>query len=163
MIVDANVFKGFYQVDIGKAHSLCGCPAALMGLVTPNRPVYHDDGGVLEHEWGAVVDRDWFEAWYSASLVSGIIKFCHAPKNLQLEKQIQGLGFPGGRDAVYIRVALKVVSIEKSCTFYTEDLDFYNPKLKGCPAVTRVATLKSGTGPVSKILAKHDISVSCVP
>lgn len=163
MIVDANVFKGFYQVDIGKAHSLCGCPAKLMSLVTPNRPVYHDDGGVLEHEWGAVVDRDWFEAWYSASLVSGLIKFCSAPKNLQVEKLIQGKGFPGGRDAIYVRVALTVVSLEESCVIYTEDLDFYNPKLKGCPAATRETILKSGNGPVSKILAKHQVTVSCVP
>lgn len=47
--------------------------------------------------------------------------------------------------------------------FFTEDLDFYDPTKKKCPAKTRAKLLSAAAGPICKILKKKDIHVSAVP
>ncbi len=163
MLIDANVFKGYFQLEIGKPHSLNGCPRALMNTVSPTNPVYHDTGGIVEHEWRSVVDQEWFDAWLSANLQSGAVEYLPPTRIISLEKKLKGLGFPAGRDIVYVRVGLSVAEINGSCFFYTEDLDFYDPKLKSRNSATRIKALSSSVGPVSKLLAGVCISVRCVP
>lgn len=163
MLVDANVFQGFFQTHIGKPHVLCGCPATLFRAVTPASPVYHDVGRIIEHEWRGVVDRDWFEAWLATSLASGLIQYLSPTRDPSLEKRLAELGFPRSRDIVYVRIGLSVVAAHLACMFYTEDLDFYDPTQKGCAANRRRAILKAMAGPVPRLLAKSGIQVSCVP
>lgn len=164
MIVDANVFKGYYQFDIGVAHTLCACPGALFSLATANTPIYYDDGNIIESEWKALVDRDWFEPWLASQLTSGAIAYMTPIKDAGLEKNLATLGFPSGRDIVYVRVGLGVAKALKSaCKFFTEDLDFYAPKQKKSPAITRNKILRASNGPVQKLLRKRDIEVGCTP
>jgi hypothetical protein len=163
VVLDANVFKGYFQVDIGRPHCLCGCPKALMAGFTSSNPVHHDDGGVIEHEWRNVVDRDWFDAWLAASLLDGIITYATPTRDVALEKKLQGEGFPSGRDIVYVRLSLAVANARGHCEFFTEDLDFYDPKSKGCQAGRRRKMLQNSSGPVAKLLAKSSINVCCVP
>jgi hypothetical protein len=163
VVVDANVFHGFFQMHIGKAHCLCGCPQTLLSTAASSNPVFHDTGGIVEHEWRNVVDIDWFDAWLASSLLSGTIQYIAPKRDVSLEKQLHANGFPGGRDIVYVRVSLAVAAAYAKCDFYTEDIDFYDPKLKGCKAASRLKLLTSSGGPVAKLLAKHDIDVQCVP
>jgi hypothetical protein len=163
MIVDANVFKGFFQLEIGKLHDLCGCPRQLINSASSENPIIHDRGQIMEHEWRNLVDPDWFEGWLASSLASGLISYTDTPKSGTLEKKIATKGFPIGRDLVYVRAAHQVAEQNGKCYFYTEDLDFYDPKKKGCNTKTRQKILKSSSGPVSKILSKTNIYVSCVP
>lgn len=164
MIVDANVFKGYYQAELGNAHSLCGCPLALFSRATSKNQIYHDIGGIIEKEWEAVVDHEWFEQWLASQLTADIIAYVEQKKDIGLEKRLMSLGFPGGRDFVYIRTGLSASNIQNSrCELFTEDLDFYAPKKKGCAAKARVTLLTSSTGPVAKELKKARIDVACVP
>lgn len=163
MLIDANVFNGFFQFDIGLPHTLQGCPNTLMATVTPSHPVHHDDGGVIEHEWRRVVDPDWFDAWLVSSLQSGLIQYQGPTKNVSVEKQLMNKGFPTGRDIIYVRVGLSVVASKGSCAFFTEDIDFYDPKMKGCKATTRKKILQAASGPVCKVLSKVGLVVECVP
>lgn len=145
MLVDANVFKGYFQVEIGKTHDLRGCPRSLMSSITSDSPVYHDEGGRIEHEWRSVVDPEWFDVWLAASLQSGIVQYLPLTHDVSIEKRLKSLGFPSGRDVVYVRAGMTVVSRLAHCVLYTEDLDFYNPKLKSSNAATRLKVLQASS------------------
>lgn len=121
MLIDANVFKGYYQMDLGKGHDLCGCPQTLFRAVTAQTPVFHDDGRIVEEEWRRVVDRDWFDAWLSASLQSGLVEYLKPSHDASVEKKLQALGFPKGRDIIYVRLGLSATAKRGPCSFYTED------------------------------------------
>ncbi len=163
MIVDANVFKGFYESEMGNAHTLSGCPIKLMSKCTPDTPIYHDVGRIIENEWQQVVDYDWFTTWLSVQLLAGKISYVEPKHDNELEKKMANVGFPKGRDIVYARVCLSVVDLKgQPCTLYTEDLDFYDPKQKKCTAKTRAKLLLAATGPICKILKKKKIHVSSV-
>jgi len=163
MLIDANVFNGFFQSEIGRAHSLHGCPMTLMSCLSTVNPVHHDSGGLIEHEWRNLVDRDWFDVWLAANLQSGIVQYHQGLKDNSVEAQIKAKGFPTGRDIVYVRLGLGIVQSQGVCEFFTEDLDFYDPTKKGGSAANRTKILQKSSGPVAKILAKNGLSVRCVP
>lgn len=163
MLIDANVFNGYFQSQIGRTHVLQGCPNTLISSLSDVNPVHHDPDGIIEHEWRNLVDRDWFDAWLAANLQSGIVQFQNGEKDNSLESKIKAKGFPTGRDIVYIRVGLSLAKNYGGCDFFTEDLDFYDPTRKGGPAATRAKILQNSSGPVAKILAKFGLNVLCVP
>ena len=164
MIIDANVFIGYFHSTIGSPLSLSGCPVILFILGTPTSAFYHDIGRLIENEWQTVVDREWFEPWFASQLMSGVICYVDPIRDAGLERNLTTLGFPTGRDIVYVRVGLSVVATKGSpCTLFTEDMDFYDPKKKGCAAKTRAKLLSVSSGPVCKILGKKNIEVSSVP
>lgn len=163
-MVDANVFKGFFESMMGNQHSLSGCPMQLMSRCSSANPIYHDTGKIIENEWQQVVDREWFEPWLASQLMEGSISYIEPVIDIGLEKRLKNAGFPSGRDIVYARVGIGIVELKgKSCILFTEDLDFYDPTKKSCPAKTRAKLLAAASGPVCKILKKEDIHVSCVP
>lgn len=163
MLIDANVFKGYFQMEIGKPHNLCGCPRQLLEKITSSYPVYYDSGRIIESEWRGVVDFEWFEVWLSSHLQDDSIQFLPTSKNGEVEKKLKNCGFPIGRDLVYIRLALSVVAKQGECSLYTEDIDFFDPTLKSCTAAKRLKTLRGSCGPVAKLLIKHGVNVECVP
>lgn len=163
MIIDANVFCGFFQYQIDRPHCLLGCPNKLMLSLSTQNPVYHDLDGIIEHEWRNLVDRDWFDVWLATSLQSGIVQYQGSVKDPSIESKIKAKGFPTGRDIVYVRVGLGLVKSQGTCNFFTEDLDFYDPTKKGGTAEARKKILKKSSGPVAKILTKTGLAVLCVP
>ena len=163
MIIDANVFKGYFQAEMDKPHSLCGCPKKLFERATPSNPIFHDKGSIMEQEWRDVVSNEWFEGWLAGALAADIISFASADINLTIEKKVKSKGFPVGRDVVYIRVALSVSSKKGACDFFTEDIDFFDPKKKNCNSKTRRQILQKSSGPVAKLLTKSNVFISCVP
>ncbi len=164
MIVDANVFKGYYEAVLGRRHSLCGCPQALISSATSQFPIFHDLDGIVEAEWRQVVDYEWFDAWLSDNLQRGNIQYANPIKDRALEKSLKSHGFPTGRDIVYVRLGLANVSvIGNACNFYTEDIDFYDPALKNSCSKTRLKLISSSGGPIPKVLKKRKIIAQCVP
>ncbi|MBR7791686.1 hypothetical protein KDM87_03695 [Undibacterium sp. FT147W] len=163
MLIDANVFKGFFQVEIGHTHSLCGCPKTLICSASSTLPIYHDTGKIIEHEWGNVVEREWFNEWLATQYVTGNIAIIEPIRDNGVESKITALGFPSGRDIVYVRTGLAVAKINKTCEFFTEDIDFYDPRKKGGSAPARVKAIKGASGPVAKVLRKSNLLVKCVP
>jgi len=87
VIVDANVFKGFYDSVLGIPHTLSGCPAQLMAQTSTTNPIFHDDGKIIEAEWKQMVDPDWFEPWLASQLTAGAISYVKAQKDICLEKK----------------------------------------------------------------------------
>lgn len=163
MLIDANVFNGYFQSEIGRAHVLQGCPSALISTLSTDNPVHHDPDGIIEHEWRNLVDRDWFDAWLAANLQSGIVQYQKGEKDNSIESKIRSKGFPTGRDIIYVRVGISLAKKHGACDFFTEDLDFYDPTMKGGSAASRIKLLKASAGPVAKILGKGGLSVLCVP
>lgn len=164
MLIDANVFKGFFQMEIGAEHPLCGCPRTLVGSASPNNPIYHDIDGIIESEWKTLVDREWFEAWLAHQLTVGSVAYIAKTTDTALERKLGQLGFPKGRDVVYIRAGLSVVNQTNACeNFYTEDMDFFDPKQKKSGGTTRKKILQKASGGVAKILRKARLVVQCVP
>lgn len=162
MIVDANIFKGYFDAQMGNAHALHGCPLTVMRQATSTTPIFHDVGQIVENEWRALVDQDWFDPWLADQLQSGSIAYIEPVRDNGVEKNLASLGFPKSRDIVYVRLGLGVVQKKKSsCKFFTEDLDFYDPKKKGCSSKTRTSILSGSKGPVAKLLKKKEIHVSC--
>lgn len=163
MIIDANVFKGYFQAEFNKAHSLCGCPKSLLSKATKENQIFHDKGLIMEQEWRNVVSGEWFEGWLASALAADIISYTSAEKVASIEKQMLSKGFPVGRDIVYVRAALSIASKKGKCDFFTEDIDFYDPTKKNCNSANRRKILQNSSGPVAKILNKAAVFVSCVP
>lgn len=164
MIVDANIFKGYFDSTMTTKHSLSGCPISLFAQFSTATPIYHDTGKIIESECQQVVDREWFEPWLATQLMEGTIAYVETVRNIELEKKLSAAGFPVGRDIVYIRVGLGVVGLKGGyCTLFTEDMDFYDPTQKKCASKTRAKILAAASGPVCKILKKSRVTVSSVP
>ena len=164
MIIDANIFKGYFQVTIGFNHDLCGCPKTLVEKATATDPIYYDLEGIIASEWQAVVDREWFEPWLADQLEAGTIAYLEKKIDIGFEKNLNTNGFPKSRDVIYVRVGLSAVEATGlACALFTEDIDFYDPTKKGCAAKTRQKILASSSGPVAKLLRKRKIEVQCVP
>lgn len=131
MIIDANVFKGYFQLTVGSEHDLCGCPKILIDSATASNPIYHDIDGIITSEWQAVVDREWFEPWLADQLEAGTIAYIIKKIDLSFERKLISHGFPRTRDLIYVRVGLSAVeSTGLACSLFTEDIDFYDPKKK---------------------------------
>lgn len=163
MIIDANIFQGYFQADIGSMHNLFGCPKALVNSASQENPIYHDLGRIIESEWRNLVEPEWFEGWLAGALASGLIAILNAPHDNAIEKKVSAQGFPKSKDVVYIRLGACIAKSMGACNFYTEDMDFYDPSLKGCAAKTRKRLITTSAGPVAKILRKHSINVQCTP
>lgn len=164
MIIDANVFKGYFESTMTSKHSLSRCPVSLFAQFSAATPIYHDAGKIIESEWQHVVDREWFEPWLATQLMEGAIAYVETVRDMELEKKLTAAGFPVGRDIVYVRVGLGVVRLKGTgCTLFTEDMDFYDPTQKKCASKTRTKLLAAASGPVCKILKKRGITVSSVP
>lgn len=159
VVVDANVFKGFFQISvIGLKSELSADPTPLF---LGEYRIALDDGGKIEAEWEGVVEREWFRAWiidaYDQGLVSNYSPIVCALTKRELVK----LGFPrDSKDIWYVRTAM---AIAPHVNLVSEDMDFYDPKKKALSGSARKKVLLSKGSPVRRFLDKErDISVSCV-
>ncbi|EOI6580335.1 hypothetical protein ACWCKR_002082 [Yersinia enterocolitica] len=165
LVVDANVFKGFYQetvLEMGPDKlEITGSPIGI--FESDDKKIYVDDSKHIENEWRNVVDSEWFNAWYAVQIESlGIVET--AIDNYQeLIRALNKIGFPVGGDKWYIRTAKSVKENGLSITLITEDLDFYDPTKKMAKGAARLRILNSKSAVVRKYLAKkEDINISCV-
>ncbi len=165
LIVDANVFKSYYDVLIKNiTSSLTACPTKIFeNLGTTDAYVmYLDTTGIIKQEWSNLVDYQWFNIWYADKLILAHFELVEPCKDNGLETKLTADGFPRkGRDWTYIRVTRQVAN-QQQCILATEDIDFYEPSQKGCPAKTRRKILLSSSGKVAKTLKNHAINVKCV-
>lgn len=163
MIVDANVFKGFYEATLGRPHALHGCPIKLLASATPENPIHQDTGQMIESEWRKLVDPEWFNSWLADQFTSGNITLTDTIIDNGLEKNLYTKGFPKSKDIWYVRLGLGVVSRTQSkCQLFSEDIDFYDPSMKNCTSKKRTKTLTTGSGPIAKILKKQQIHPCCL-
>src|SRR5690606_32980795 len=80
-----------------------------------------------------------------------------------LLKNMKSCGFPfKGRDVWYVRASMAVVSQGNSAKLITEDIDFYDPRMKGCSSAKRIQILHRASGDVARVLRREGVEVICV-
>jgi hypothetical protein len=156
LIVDANIVKGFFQEAVlGKGHDLTGSAMPIFDKNFRKHPIYLDDEGNLHYEWRAVVDPEWFDVWFTDLIRDDVIRQISAPPEKNFRKELAGLGFPAkGRDIWYARVANALTILSNFAILVSEDLDFYEPKEKGCSSKRRNEILLKELGSVRRHLRK---------
>ena len=162
-VIDANVLKEYYQETVLE---LSGSLTGSVKLVFERDGViYVDEGGQIEAEWASVVDRDWFEVWYSRQLVEDKIRELSVACFPELGKQLKILGFPhGSKDIWYVRTAkqCKAAGIDP-CLLVSEDLDFFDPTRKAASGAARRTILEDKNAPIKRMLRNSEsILVHCV-
>jgi len=157
IVIDAQILKGFFQeVVLNIGHGLSASPALLFNSGFRVHPIHVDDKGNFKHEWRAVVQPEWFDAWYADQIRDGVIREVAAPSDQQLKKQLSNIGFPvTGRDIWYARVCCHVAQTVGLCIFISEDLDFYEPKAKRSGSKYRNKILINELGSVQKYFRKE--------
>lgn len=165
LVIDAQLVKGFFsesvhKLDVVGPDGLTGSPSVILSKLGTKHTCYLDDEGHIQHEWRSLVDGEWFDSWFADLLISGAAQKLPSPVNTQIETQLRNKGFPQTRDKRYVRVAAEVIRAKLSTKSYivSEDLDFFDPKKKkSAKSVTRRKILAAATGPVRKVLKKHNI------
>jgi hypothetical protein len=130
--------------------------------------IFTDAGGIIEHEWANLVDPVWFQAWLADQLVSGKLIQVQASASPAVARDLYTLGFPRkrSRDIWYIRTAQALLAqpdAPRPGYLVSEDVDFYDPKIKNGDHKTRVKTIKESKGPIARYLRRNlAIEVLCV-
>lgn len=163
IIIDANVFAGYYRHVIGKAcDPLTDCPSVLFGKLGVDYFGFLDDGFLIQSEWQKQADHEWFDAWLSAQLTSGALQYVSQKRDAGVEKQLEKRGFPKAGDIKYIWTALGIAQISGDCILASEDLDFYDPKKKSGSSKTRASIIRNHRGAVRSYL-KKELSLEVLP
>jgi hypothetical protein len=165
LIVDAQVVKGFYQDTVlGKGHALTESASLIFDASFRKHAIYVDDEEKLRSEWRSGVAPEWFDIWYTDLLRDDVIREIRSPADKNLRKKLEALGFPfSGRDIWYARVSNATSCSIGFAILVSEDLDFYEPKEKGCSAKRRNEILLKELGSVRKYFKKErDIHVKPV-
>jgi hypothetical protein len=156
LVVDANIVKGFFQDSVlGKSHDLTESAKPIFDPSFRKHPIYLDKEGKLHFEWRSVVEAEWFDIWYADLVRDDDVREIASPPDKALRKKLVELGFPAkGRDIWYARVSNAVSKAAGFAILVSEDLDFYEPKEKGCKSERRKAILLNELGSVRKHLRK---------
>jgi len=163
MIIDANVIKGFFQEDVlGLPSGLTESPAVIFASLSNELRIFVDSIAIMENEWRNVVEREWFDGWYSSMLTSDKIQIIKPKINPYFAKKLYLLGFPKNRDIWYVRTAEAVSIMNNICILVSEDIHFYDPKKGSTSGKARLKVLCSGNAPVRKLL-KRRISTLATP
>jgi hypothetical protein len=165
-VLDANVFNAFfYETFKGAPHpERTGPVSSVFESLGSCVLAFVDEGGQLQGEWRAVAKgaEEWFDAWLADAFATGKLYAIEPSNDAQLRTRYLKLGFPGGRDLWYIRVAHQLT---KMCSksephLVAEDVDFFDPTQK--KASQKIKLLLSGKGPVADQLEKDGIRACCI-
>jgi len=165
MVIDAQVVCAYFRETVHETEPpLTGRASVVVDRLGMQDQVFLDESCHIEHEWRNVVPVEWFEAWYAKLLETGAAALIPATTCQALSRKLRQLGFPrNSRDIWYVRTASAVADFHGAAVILTEDMHFYDPSEKGCPAKRRVRILRAGHGPVAGYLArKANIAVMCV-
>jgi hypothetical protein len=156
LVVDAQIVKGFFQDTVlDKGHNLTESASLIFDDSFRKHPIYVDDEEKVWSEWRSGVAQEWFDIWYTNLLRDDVVREIPAPPDKNLRKELVALGFPfSGRDIWYARVSNAVRCSFGFAILVSEDLDFYEPKEKGCASGRRKEILLKEIGSVRKHLKK---------
>jgi hypothetical protein len=157
LVIDANVFEGFFKEEILGIDEiqLTASPKRIFERLGQLDVTYFDTDGHIKNEWRQLVEPEWFDGWYPKLLIEGGAFEIGVQTYYQIRKQLKTLGFPSSKDIWYIRTA-KSIGADRDPTIITEDLDFFNPRMKKCCNKTRIEILKRSCGPIEKYLSKKE-------
>jgi hypothetical protein len=161
VVIDANLIAQLSRSMAGLSLSCSADPSPIFdGIAMARTRVVTDEGGQIINEWQSCVSPEWFEAWFftfasQGNVVSIPVNTCQQT----IDKLKKSHGFPAStRDKWLARTALTEASDEGTCDLLTEDMDFYEPRLK--KANNRSKYLSGAiVGGVTKQLATEDVFV----
>lgn len=160
IVVDAQLVAGYFrETERGEAPFYTASTSDLFVRLGNHDLAYVDDGGMIEAEYRNLVEREWFDAWYSDRLIDGDIVSLAAPMCRELIAALHTrCHFPkAGKDRYYVAVAKAIVDRGAGqAVIVSEDLDFYDPKAKASGAKTRAKILQDQSGPVARHLARSE-------
>jgi hypothetical protein len=156
LVVDAQVVKGYFQESVlGAPNELTASAIPVFDPAFRGHVIYIDDRGTLQYEWRSAVEPEWFDIWFADLIRDGAISEYPAPADRNLRDQLGNLGFPAtGRDIWYARLSCAISAWVGFCVLISEDLDFYEPREKGCSSKRRRQILYSEAGHVRKYFKK---------
>jgi hypothetical protein len=161
VVIDAQLLAGLYRETIvGEAPAYSAATTDLFARLGSEDLGYMDRDGVIESEYRALVDPDWFDAWLGDRLQAGDFVISAGRRCPALLKiLVVQHGFPRrSKDCRYIELCCGVVEATGEWTaLISEDLDFYEPKAKAANSSYRQRVLASGRGPVARHLKKHEM------
>jgi hypothetical protein len=164
-VIDANVVKGIFQEDVSGTHSLTGSPNELLTrVVAAGMQICLDETQVIEYEWNAVVDPDWFDHWFLSLASRANVAYVEpADCRRTIGRLRSDFGFPRGRDALVVAVAVTSAARDGGSFLLTEDLDFFEPAMKGQKGMRDRLLSGKRVGGVQRYLRKnHDVNVRSV-
>jgi hypothetical protein len=158
LVIDANVFEGYYKEEIlGLAdNQLTGSAKDIFNRLGIEDITFFDNKGNIKDEWRRLSDPEWFESWYPSLLMNESAYEIEVESCSELKKQLSKFGFPNSKDFWYIKTAKSVTKKVKKVFIITEDLDFYNPKMKKTCRKTRNHILTNKCDPVARYLQKKE-------
>ncbi|MEX2633662.1 MAG: hypothetical protein WD267_06485 [Balneolales bacterium] len=159
IVIDANVFVSYFKKEVLdiKKEDLTSNAVCIFDRLGKEDISYLDDGGHILQEWRALADPEWFETWYADSLRDGALVLVPTENCQDLKKLIYSkYGFPKSKDFWYIKVAKRLCNDYGKSYLITEDLDFFDPKKKGCNNRIRLKLLKNSSGNLAKHLKKKE-------
>lgn len=164
-VIDANIIKGIFQEDVAGSHSLSASPMRMLEIVVRSGTrICLDDRGLLEHEWDAAVDSDWYSNWFvTLASQANLARLGLADCRQTISHLRTSCGFPRSRDHTYVSLSVKSAEQEGKSNLITEDMDFFEPAAKGQSKVREKFLDGRLKGSVQKYLRKkHEVYVQSV-
>lgn len=146
--VDANVISNF-------SHDyLCGVDSASRIAVEQSiakRGIVVDEAGKIQQEWFASCSKQFIEEWFVEQIKAGKIRFVKPSIEPHHRKKLKSeLGFPGN-DLVYVSVC----NVTETRYILTDDIDFFEPRLKSATHQSKQRAKDSRDGGVCRYLRKQ--------
>lgn len=165
-MIDANIFLAFGieaitgEIDPERTDS----PVGIFDILGEKAIAFLDEGGQIESEWRKMLNfaPEWFSEWLANSLADGLVYEIEPHNDQSIIKRYKQLGLPAGRDIWYIKTAFGIKNICKRSNpiLISEDIDFYDPKLKNHPKKHEI--FLNGNGKVCKELRADNIELKCI-
>lgn len=161
IVIDANVYSEYYKQCCHNQY--CHDPIDDL-LSTPGLKIFFDESNKIATEWENLCCKELTRAVIIEMLDNGIAVEIPIETFPIICKKLRQLGFPQGKDRVYIQTAKSAVKITKRDTFLiTQDIDFFDPKLKNSNEKTKAKTIRSSNAPICKYLRKNEnVHIKCI-
>ena len=162
VVIDANVLAAFYKASVHEETDECSDQVLELFDRLGNQDLaFVDSGQMIETEWRAQADPDWFDAWFVERITEGAVSSIDVDSCGDLVKKLETkCGFPkGSRDRWYVRTArTRVITADGEVALVSKDVDLFHPKAKGNSGARRKA-LRHCSGCVVKELGRCSIHV----
>jgi hypothetical protein len=155
LVIDANVFKGYFECVLANPHQLTEDPSRIFTSLGQPYLAFVDSSQIIVKEWEALVDPDWFRAWYPGVLAGGSVLFIDISNKPHLKKKLTQNGFPSSKDFIYVLTSASVVDNNGDCHLLTEDIDFFDPTQKQAGSKVRNKLLQNQSGQMRKLIKKE--------
>jgi hypothetical protein len=117
-----------------------------------------DGGDLIATQYKQTSGQTVFETFFNEGVVTGAIKLVKAEANAELRKKLVQLGVPK-----YEHIFFKTAISGQASYLVSEDIDFFDPRLKLAQENAKEAARRNKNSPVPKAFRKeHNFEICCV-